>query len=217
MNNFLDIKIIKNELKLINYHNYISTFFVNYEFRNQLLLILFLDIELNKIINSNIDNSLIEAKLEWWKISCTESISGKYFAVPSLRLVNKYFYKNKIISNELTLLITSLKDYYFENSINNKIKKYSRYLLIKNKIIFHILNIEPLNINIKKSLNFLVLFKSNKDHNNLETSIKFYNKSKKIYNRADKKFLILYLLNTNNYFTKSNLYKKLFIKFTRYW
>ena len=217
MNNSLDIKIIKNELKLINYHNYISTFFVNYEFRNQLLLILFLDIELNKIINSNIDNSLIEAKLEWWKISCTESISGKYFAVPSLRLVNKYFYKNKIISNELTLLITSLKDYYFENSINKKIKKYSRYLLIKNKIIFHILNIEPLNINIKKSLNFLVLFKSNKDHNNLETSIKFYNKSKKIYNRADKNFLILYLLNTNNYFTKSNLYKKLFIKFTRYW
>ena len=217
MNNSLDIKIIKNELKLINYHNYISTFFVNYDFRNQLLLILFLDIELNKIINSNIDNSLIEAKLEWWKISCTESISGKYFAVPSLRLVNKYFYKNKIISNELTLLITSLKDYYFENSINKKIKKYSRYLLIKNKIIFHILNIEPLNINIKKSLNFLVLFKSNKDHNNLETSIKFYNKSKKIYNRADKKFLILYLLNTNNYFTKSNLYKKLFIKFTRYW
>ena len=217
MNNFLDIKIIKNELKLINYHNYISTFFVNYEFRNQLLLILFLDIELNKIINSNIDNSLIEAKLEWWKISCTESISGKYFAVPSLRLVNKYFYKNKIISNELTLLITSLKDYYFENSINKKIKKYSRYLLIKNEIIFHILNIEPLNINIKKSLNFLVLCKSNKDHNNLETSIKFYNKSKKIYNRADKKFLILYLLNTNNYFTKSNLYKKLFIKFTRYW
>ena len=217
MNNFLDIKIIKNEVKLINYHNYISTFFVNYEFRNQLLLILFLDIELNKIINSNIDDSLIEAKLEWWKISCTESISGKYFAVPSLRLVNKYFYKNKIISNELTLLITSLKDYYFENSINKKIKKYSRYLLIKNKIIFHILNIEPLNINIKKSLNFLVLFKSNKDHNNLETSIKFYNKSKKIYNRADKKFLILYLLNTNNYFTKSNLYKKLFIKFTRYW
>jgi len=217
LNNSLDIKIIKNELKLINYHNYISTFFVNYEFRNQLLLILFLDIELNKIINSNIDNSLIEAKLEWWKISCTESISGKYFAVPSLRLVNKYFYKNKIISNELTLLITSLKDYYFENSINKKIKKYSRYLLIKNKIIFHILNIEPLNINIKKSLNFLVLFKSNKDHNNLETSIKFYNKSKKIYNRADKKFLILYLLNTNNYFTKRNLYKKLFIKFTRYW
>ena len=217
MNNFLDIKIIKNEVKLINYHNYISTFFVNYEFRNQLLLILFLDIELNKIINSNIDKSLIEAKLEWWKISCTESISGKYFAVPSLRLVNKYFYKNKIISNELTLLITSLKDYYFENSINKKIKKYSRYLLIKNEIIFHILNIEPLNINIKKSLNFLVLCKSNKDHNNLETSIKFYNKSKKIYNRADKKFLILYLLNTNNYFTKSNLYKKLFIKFTRYW
>ncbi len=217
MNNFLDIKIIKNEVKLINYHNYISTFFVNYEFRNQLLLILFLDIELNKIINSNIDNSLIEAKLEWWKISCTESISGKYFAVPSLRLVKKYFYKNKIISNELTLLITSLKDYYFENSINKKIKKYSRYLLIKNKIIFHILNIEPLNINIKKSLNFLVLFKSNKDHNNLETSIKFYNKSKKIYNRADKKFLILYLLNTNNYFTKRNLYKKLFIKFTSYW
>ena len=217
MNNFLDIKIIKNEVKLINYHNYISTFFVNYEFRNQLLLILFLDIELNKIINSNIDNSLIEAKLEWWKISCTESISGKYFAVPSLRLVNKYFYKNKIISNELTLLITSLKDYYFENSINKKIKKYSRYLLIKNKIIFHILNIEPLNINIKKSLNFLVLFKSNKDHNNLETSIKFYNKSKKIYNRADKRFLILYLLNTNNYFTKRNLYKKLFIKFTNYW
>ena len=217
MNNFLDIKIIKNELKLINYHHYISTFFVNYEFRNQLLLILFLDIELNKIINSNIDKSLIEAKLEWWKISCTESISGKYFAVPSLRLLNKYFYKNKIISNELTLLITSLKDYYFENSINKKIKKYSRYLLIKNEIIFHILNIEPLNINIKKSLNFLVLFKSNKDHNNLETSIKFYNKSKKIYNRADKKFLILYLLNTNNYFTKRNLYKKLFIKFTRYW
>ena len=217
MNNFLDIKIIKNELKLIYYLYYISTFFVNYEFRNQLLLILFLDIELNKIINSNIDNSLIEAKLEWWKISCTESISGKYFAVPSLRLVNKYFYKNKIISNELTLLITSLKDYYFENSINKKIKKYSRYLLIKNEIIFHILNIEPLNINIKKSLNFLVLCKSNKDHNNLETSIKFYNKSKKIYNRADKKFLILYLLNTNNYFTKSNLYKKLFIKFTRYW
>jgi len=217
LNNFLDIKIIKNELKLINYHHYISTFFVNYEFRNQLLLILFLDIELNKIINSNIDKSLIEAKLEWWKISCTESISGKYFAVPSLRLLNKYFYKNKIISNELTLLITSLKDYYFENSINKKIKKYSRYLLIKNEIIFHILNIEPLNINIKKSLNFLVLFKSNKDHNNLETSIKFYNKSKKIYNRADKKFLILYLLNTNNYFTKSNLYKKLFIKFTRYW
>ena len=217
MNNFLDIKIIKNEVKLVNYHNYISTFFVNYEFRNQLLLILFLDIELNKIINSNIDNSLIEAKLEWWKISCTESISGKYFAVPSLRLVKKYFYKNKIISNELTLLITSLKDYYFENSINKKIKKYSRYLLIKNKIIFHILNIEPLNINIKKSLNFLVLFKSNKDHNNLETSIKFYNKSKKIYNRADKKFLILYLLNTNNYFTKRNLHKKLFIKFTSYW
>ena len=217
MNNFLDIKIIKNEVKSVNYHNYISTFFVNYEFRNQLLLILFLDIELNKIINSNIDNSLIEAKLEWWKISCTESINGKYFAVPSLRLVNKYFYKNKIISNELTLLITSLKDYYFENSTNKKIKKYSRYLLIKNKIIFHILNIEPFNINIKRSLIFLVLFKSNQDHNNIEKSIKFYNKSKAICSRADKKFLILYLLNSNNYFTKWNLYKKLFIKFTSYW
>ena len=217
MNNFLDIKIIKNEVKLVNYHNYISTFFVNYEFRNQLLLIFFLDIEFNKIIHSNIDNSLIEAKLEWWKISCIESISGKYFAVPSLRLVNKYFYKNKIISNELTLLITSLKDYYFENSTNKKIKKYSRYLLIKNKIIFHILNIEPLNINIKRSLIFLVLFKSNQDHNNIEKSIKFYNKSKAICNRADKKFLILYLLNSNNYFTKRNLYKKLFIKFTSYW
>ena len=217
MNNFLDIKIIKNEVKLCNYHNYISTFFVNSEFRNQLLLILFLEIELNKIIHSNIDNSLIEAKLEWWKISCNESIGGKYFAVPSLRLVNKYFYKNKIISNELTLLITSLKEYYFENSTNKKIKKYSRYLLIKNKIIFHILNIEPLNINIKRSLIFLVLFKSNQDHNNIEKSIKFYNKSKAIYNRADKKFLILYLLNSNNYFTKRNLYKKLFIKFTSYW
>ena len=217
MNNFLDIKIIKNELKLINYHNYISTFFVNCEFRNQLLLILFLDIELNKIINSNIDNSLIEAKLEWWKISCTESISGKYFAVPSLRLVNKYFYKNKIISNELTLLITSLKDYYFENSINKKIKKYSRYLLIKNKIIFLILNIEPSKIDIKRSLNFLVLYKSNLDHNNIEKGIKFYNKSKIIYSKADKKFLILYLLNSRNYFTRRNLYKKLFIKFTRCW
>ena len=217
MNNFLDIKIIKNEVKLVNYHNYISTFFVNYEFRNQLLLIFFLDIEFNKIINSNIDNSLIEAKLEWWRISCSESISGKYFAVPSLRLVNKYFYKNKIISKELSLFITSLKDYYFENKANKKIKKYSRYLLIKNKIIFHILNLELFNINIKRSLNFLVLFKSNQDHNNIEKSIKFYNKSKAICNRADKKFLILYLLNSNNYFTKRNLYKKLFIKFTSYW
>ena len=217
MNNFLDIKIIKNEVKLVNYHNYISTFFVNYEFRNKLLLIFFLDIEFNKIINSNIDNSLIEAKLEWWKISCNESIGGKYFAVPSLRLVNKYFYKNKIISKELSLFITSLKDYYFENKANKKIKKYSRYLLIKNKIIFHILNLELFNINIKRSLNFLVLFKSNQDHNNIEKSIKFYNKSKAISNRADKKFLILYLLNSNNYFTKRNLYKKLFIKFTSYW
>ena len=57
---------------------------------------------LNKIIKGNIDNSLIEAKLEWWKISCTESISGKYFAVPSLRLVKKYFYN---ISLQLFLVI----------------------------------------------------------------------------------------------------------------
>ncbi len=69
MNNFLDIKIIKNELKLINYHHYISTFFVNYEFRNQLLLILFLDIELNKIINSNIDNSYVGPEINIFIIS----------------------------------------------------------------------------------------------------------------------------------------------------
>ena len=65
MNNYDDLKIIKKELKLISYHSYIATFFTNYEYRNKLLLIIFIDLELIKIIRSNLDKNILLTKLGW--------------------------------------------------------------------------------------------------------------------------------------------------------
>jgi len=217
LNYSLDLKIIKKELKLISYHSYISTFFTNYKYREKLLLIIFIDIELLKIIRSNLDKTIIIAKLNWWKITCSESIDGKYFGVPSLRLLSKYFKKNNYIKEELSKLINCLVEYSCEKSFNKKIKFYSKYLLIKNSIIFHIIKSKTNDHKIKKSLNLLVISKSLSEHNNRELSIRFYNKAKITCKKPKNFFLILFLLNTNKYFTKANLYKKLFIFFTRDW
>lgn len=217
LNNYDDLKIIKKELKLISYHSYIATFFTNYEYRNKLLLIIFIDLELIKIIRSNLDKNILLTKLGWWKISCLESIDGKYYSVPSLRLLNKYFENDSFIKKEFSILINYLIKYSNAVSYNKKIKFYSKYLLIKNKIIFYIIKSKSYNLNIKRSLNFLAISKSLSEHNNKELSNKFFYKAKKICNRPNKKYLILFLLNSNNYFTKSNLYKRIFIVFNRGW
>ena len=115
---------------------------------------MFLDIEFENIIRSNLDSKLIETKLDWWKLTCSESIDGKYFSVPSLRLVNKYFLNNNIIKKNILLLIDILKSYYFENKFNNKIKIYSKYLLARNNLICNICNIKNFDTDVQRSLNF---------------------------------------------------------------
>ena len=217
MNSSNDIKIIKEELKLISYHSYIATFFAKYQYRNKLLLIIYIDLELAKIVNSNVDKMLILTKLNWWKLSCSDSIDGKYFGVPSLRLLNKYFDKDNLIKEELSQLIIYLINYCNAESLNSKAKIYSKYLLTRNKIIFNLLNLKPCNINIKKSLNFLIVFKSLSEHNSNELAKKFYDKAKQLCKRPNRRYLIFFILNSNNYFSQGKLYRKIFLSFTRDW
>jgi hypothetical protein len=161
LNHSSDFKIIENELKLISYHYYISGLFVKYEFRKKILLILFLDMEFKNIINSNVEENIIATKLNWWKITCSEAIDGKYFSVPALRLLNKYFLDNNIIKNELLFIINLYQKYSLEKSLNKRIKIYTKYLILKKSIICRILGINNFDANIKISLNYLILSKKN--------------------------------------------------------
>ena len=135
MNNSSDFKIIENELKLISYHYYISGLFVNYKFRKKILLILFLDVEFKNIITGNAEENIIATKLNWWKIACSEAIDGKYFSVPALRLLNKYFLDNNIIKNEILSIINLYQKYSLEKNLNKRIKVYTKYLILKKSII----------------------------------------------------------------------------------
>lgn len=217
MNHSSDFKIIENELKLISYHYYISGLFVNYEFRKKILLILFLDMEFKNIINSNLEENIIATKLNWWKITCSEAIDGKYFSVPALRLLNKYFLDNNIIKNELLFIINLYQKYSLEKSLNKRIKIYTKYLILKKSIICRILGINNFDANIKISLNYLILSKSFFEHEENFKSIGFFYKAKSICKRPKRKYLIFFLLNSNNNFTKRNILKKLFLLLFRIW
>ena len=217
MNNSSDLKIIENELKLISYHYYISCLFINYEYRKKILLIIYLDMEFKKIINSSVEENIIATKLDWWKITCSESIDGKYFSVPALRLLNKYFLHNNIIKNEILLVINLYKKYSIEKNRNKKIKLYSKYLIIKKNIISRILEINYFEPSVKISLNYLMLSKSFLKHNQNSISIRLNNKAKNICKKPKKRYLIFFLLNSNNVFTKKNILKKLFLLIFRIW
>ena len=217
MNNSSDFKIIENELKLISYHYYISGLFVNYEFRKKIFLILFLDVEFKNIITSNVEENIIATKLNWWKIACSEAIDGKYFSVPALRLLNKYFLDNNIIKNEILSIINLYQKYSLEKNLNKRIKVYTKYLILKKSIICRILGINNFDTSIKISLNYLILSKSFFENGENSKSLSFFYKSKSICKRPKRKYLIFFLLNSNNNFTKRNILKKLFLLLFRIW
>ncbi len=217
MNNSSDFKIIENELKLISYNYYISVLFVNYEFRKKILLILFLDVEFKNIITSNVEENIIATKLNWWKITCSEAIDGKYFSVPALRLLSKYFLDNNIIKNEILSIINLNQKYSLEKNLNKRIKIYTKYLILKKSIICRILGINHFDSSIKISLNYLMLSKSFFEHGENSKSLSFFYKSKSICKRPKRKYLIFFLLNSNNNFTKRNILKKLFLLLFRIW
>lgn len=217
MNNYLDNKIIQNELKLLSYNTYISCLFVDYQFRKKIILISYLEIQFKNILKNNLDENLIITKLDWWGITCSESIEGKYFSVPALRLLNEYFNNNNIIKNELLFLVKLLKEYCVEKSISKKIKLYSRCLLIKNNILCEILKIKYFNTNVRIALNFLILSKSFSEHNQKSLSIKSLNKAKELCKRPNKKFLIFFLLNSKNIITKRNILIKVFLLIFSIW
>tara|TARA_B100001142_G_scaffold151513_1_gene152160 strand:- start:289 stop:945 length:657 start_codon:yes stop_codon:yes gene_type:complete len=217
LNNSSDFKIIENELKLISYNYYISVLFVNYEFRKKILLILFLDVEFKNIITSNVEENIIATKLNWWKITCSEAIDGKYFSVPALRLLSKYFLDNNIIKNEILSIINLNQKYSLEKNLNKRIKIYTKYLILKKSIICRILGINHFDSSIKISLNYLMLSKSFFEHGENSKSLSFFYKSKSICKRPKRKYLIFFLLNSNNNFTKRNILKKLFLLLFRIW
>lgn len=217
MNNSSDFKIIENELKLISYHYYISGLFVNYKFRKKILLILFLDVEFKNIITGNAEENIIATKLNWWKITCSEAIDGKNFSVPALRLLNKYFLENNVIKNEILSIINLYQKYSLEKKLNKRIKIYTKYLILKKNIICRILGINHFDTRTKISLNYLILSKSFFEHGENSKSLSFLYKSKSICKSPKRKYLIFFLLNSNNNFTKRNILKKLFLLLFRIW
>ena len=173
--------------------------------------------EFKNIIASNVEENIISTKLNWWKIACSEAIDGKYFSVPALRLLSKYFLDNNIIKNEILSIINLNQKYSLEKNLNKRIKIYTKYLILKKSIICRILGINHFDSSIKISLNYLMLSKSFFEHGENSKSLSFFYKSKSICKRPKRKYLIFFLLNSNNNFTKRNILKKLFLLLFRIW
>jgi len=137
--------------------------------------------------------------------------------VPALRLLSKYFLDNNIIKNEILSIINLNQKYSLEKNLNKRIKIYTKYLILKKSIICRILGINNFDTSIKISLNYLILSKSFFENGENSKSLSFFYKSKSICKRPKRKYLIFFLLNSNNNFTKRNILKKLFLLLFRIW
>ena len=122
LSRYSDQDLIENEIKLNYYHYYISSLFIKSNKRSKLLCILSLDLELNKILKFNTEINILILKFDWWRISCTQSIEGKDFSVPLLRLFRKLFYNNYNLKDKLVYLIDLFQKYSLEKNDKLKLK-----------------------------------------------------------------------------------------------
>jgi len=215
-NKYSDEIIIEREVKLNCYHSYISSFFIKPFLRHKLLSILFIDLELNKILMLNTEKNILIVKFDWWKISCAQSIEGKPFAVPILRLLKKLFFDDEVLKSKLLNLISLFQNYSLETNTKYKIKNYYRYINFKNSLIIYLLDIK-INDKAYKALNFASMYKTYNKFNRNKEKYFCMNKAKILCKRPKHNLLILFLLNSSVAFNKKLLFKQLVYTKFRYW
>ena len=216
-NKYSDELIIEREIKLNCYHYYISSLFIDPVLRLKLLSIIYIDLELNKILKLNTENNILIVKFDWWKVACIESLAGKPFAVPILRVLKKLFYKNNLIKYKLLDLIKLFQIYALEKNAKYKIKHYYRYLKYKNEFISFVLAIKVNDTKTCKALNYACLYKAYAKFNKNNQKNFCLNKALSYCKRPRRKFLILFLLNSRLNFNKLLLIKQFFYVIFRYW
>ena len=216
INKYSDEIIIEREVKLNCYHSYISSFFIKPFLRYKLLSILFIDLELNKILILNTEKNILIVKFDWWKISCAQSIEGKPFAVPILRLLKKLFADDELFKSKLLNLINLFQSYSLETNTKYKIKNYYKYIKYKNILIAHLLDIK-INDNTYKALYFASMYKTYSKFNRNKEKYFCMNKAKILCKRPKRNLLILFLLNSSLSFNKALLFKQLVYTKFRYW
>ena len=214
INKYSDEIIIEREVKLNCYHSYISSFFIKPLLRDRLLSILFIDLELNKILNT--EKNILIVKFDWWKISCARSIDGKPFAVPILRLLKKLFFNDEVLKSKLLNLINLFQNYSLETNTKYKIKNYYKYIKYKNSLIIYLLDIK-INNKVYKALNFASMYKTYNKFNRNKEKYFCMNKAKILCKRPKRNLLILFLLNSSLTFNKTLLFKQLVYTKFRYW
>ena len=215
-NKYSDKITIERELKLNCYHSYISSFFIKPNLRLKLLSVLFIDLELNKILMSNTEKNILIIKFDWWKISCSQAIEGKPFAVPILRILKKVFLKDEVLKSKLLNLINLFQNYSLETNTKYKIKNYYRYINYKNSLIIYLLDIK-INDKAYKALNFASMYKTYNKFNKNKEKYFCMNKAKILCKRPKRNLLILFLLNSSVAFNKRLLFKQLVYTKFRYW
>ena len=215
-NKYSDEVAIEREVKLNCYHSYISSFFIKPVLRLKLLSIFFIDLELNKILILNTEKNILIVKFDWWKISCAQSIEGKPFAVPILRLLKKLFFNDEVLKSKLLNLINLFQNYSLETNTKYKIKNYYRYINYKNSLIIYLLDIK-INDKAYKALNFASMYKAYNKFNRNKEKYFCMNKAKILCKRPKRNLLILFLLNSSLTFNKTLLFKQLVYTKFRYW
>ena len=215
-NEYSDEDSVQREVKLNCYHSYISSFFIKPILRIKFLSILFIDLELNKILLLNTEKNILITKFDWWKIACVQSIEGKPFAVPILRLLKKMFFNDEVLKSKLLTLISLFQSYSLELEAKYKIKNYYIYIQFKNDLIAYVLDIK-INDQPGKALKLASMYKT---YNHFDRSKEKYfciNKAKLLCKRPKRNLLILFLLNSSVCFNKRVLFKQLVYTKFRYW
>ena len=215
-NDYSDEVAIEREIKLNCYHPYICSFFIKPVSRFKLLSVLCIDLELNKLLILNTEKNILIVKFDWWKVSCAQSIDGKPFAVPILRLLKKLFLDDKILKSKLLNLINLFESYSLEVNKKYKIKYYYRYIKYKNDLIAYVLEIK-INDQAYKALSFAILYKTYEKFNRNREKYYCMNKAKFLCKRPKRNLLILFLLNSSLNFNKTLLFKQLVYAKFRYW
>lgn len=217
LSRYSDQDLIENEIKLNYYHYYISSLFIKSNKRSKLLCILSLDLELNKILKFNTEKNILILKFDWWRIACTQSIEGKDFSVPLLRLFRKLFYNNYNLKDKLVYLIDLFQKYSLEKNDKLKLKYYYQYLILKNNIITSLLEILISDSKIKKALRLAIISKTYEKFNINKVAYFCMNKAKYLCKKPKREYLILFLLSSSFRFEKRFIVKQLFYSILRYW
>jgi hypothetical protein len=214
---YTDKDLIENKIKLNYYHYYISSLFIKSNQRSKLLSILYLDLELNKILKFNTEKNILIIKFDWWRIACSKSIEGKDFSVPILRLLKKLFYNNHNLKDKLINLIDLFQQYSLEKNDKFKLKYYYKYLVLKNNIITSLLEILISDSRTNKALRLAIISKTYDKFNINKESNFCMNKAKYLCKKPKREYLILFLLNSSFRFNKRYIVKQLFYSKLRYW